>query len=162
MAFPGASGSAAGYNLLHPLLSFIINIMMFLGNTTFIFSMLCLVDLDDYASTVFLVPFNFVIIMILIFENTSFIFMIMSVRLQLNKTMFHICFSSIICLIIMLTLVMNCFCHFIHDVTLIFIASFLWIKINMKMPHLSTLTIAIAYKAALHTSQYTTISVSRA
>jgi len=138
MAFPGASGSAAGYNLLHPLLSFIINIMMFLGNTAFIFSMLCLVDLDDYASTVFLVPFNFVIIMILIFENTSFIFMIMSVRLQLNKTMFHICFGSIICLIIMLTLVMNCFCHFIHDVTLIFIASFLWIKINMKMPYLST------------------------
>ena len=112
--------------------------MMFLGNTAFIFSMLCLVDLDDYASTVFLVPFNFVIIMILIFENTSFIFMIMSVRLQLNKTMFHICFGSIICLIIMLTLVMNCFCHFIHDVTLIFIASFLWIKINMKMPYLST------------------------
>jgi len=67
-----------------------------------------LVDLDDYASTGFLVPFIFVIIMILIFENTSFIFMIMSVRLQLNKTMFHICFSSIICLIIMLTLVMNC------------------------------------------------------
>ena len=76
--------------------------------------------------------------MILIFENTSFIFMIMSVRLQLNKTMFHICFGSIICLIIMLTLVMNCFCHFIHDVTLIFIASFLWIKINMKMPYSST------------------------
>ena len=140
MAFPGASGSAAGYNLLHPLLSFIINIMMFLGNTAFIFSMLCLVDLDDYASTVFLVPFNFVIIMILIFENTSFIFMIMSVMLQLCKTMFHICFGSIICLIIMLTLVMNCFCHFIHDVTLIFIASFLWIKINMKMPYLSTMS----------------------
>jgi maltodextrin utilization protein YvdJ len=42
----------------------------------------------------------------------------------------------------MLTLVMNCFCHFIHDVTLIFIASFLWIKINMKMPYSSTCCLA--------------------
>jgi hypothetical protein len=143
MAFPGASGSAAGYNLLHPLLNFIINIMMFLGNTAFIFNMLCLVHLDDYASTGYLVPFNFVIIMILIFENTSFTFVIMSVMLQLCKTimsvmlqlckkMFHICFGSIICLIIMLTFVMNCFCLFIHEFTLLFIAFFLWIKINMK------------------------------
>jgi len=139
MAFPGASGSAAGYNLLHPLLSFIINIMMFLGNTAFIFNMLCLVDLDDYASTGFLVPFIFVIIMILIFENTSFIFIIMSVMLQLCKTMFHICFGSIVCIIIMLTFAMNCFCLLIHDFTLLFVALFLWIKINMKMPYLSTI-----------------------
>ena len=149
MAFPGASGSAAGYNLLHPLLSFIINIMMFLGNTVFIFNMLCLVDLDDYASTGFLVSINFVIIMILIFENTSFIFVIMSVMLQLCKTimsvmiqlcktMFHICSGSIICLIIMLIFVVNCFCLFIHDFTLLFIALFLWIKIIMKMPYFST------------------------
>ena len=112
--------------------------MMFLGNTTFIFSMLCLVDLDDYASTGFLVPFIFVIIMILIFENTSFIFIIMSVMLQLCKTMFHICFGSIVCIIIMLTFAMNCFCLLIHDFTLLFVALFLWIKINMKMPYLST------------------------
>jgi hypothetical protein len=138
MAFLGASGSAAGYNLLHPLLSFIINIMMFLGNTAFMFNMFCLIDLNDYSSTGFLVPFNFVIIMILIFENTSFIFEIMSVMFQLCKTMFHICFGFIICFIIMLTFVMKCFCLVIHDFTLLFIALFLWIKINMKMPYCST------------------------
>jgi hypothetical protein len=33
---------------------------------------------------------------------------------------------------------MNCFCLFIHEFTLLFIAFFLWIKINMKMPYLST------------------------
>ena len=112
--------------------------MMFLSNTVFTFNMFCLVDLDDYASTSFLVSFIFVIIMIFIFENTSFIFIIMSVMLQLCKTMFHICFGSIVCIIIMLTFAMNCFCLLIHDFTLLFVALFLWIKINMKMPYLST------------------------
>jgi hypothetical protein len=39
----------------------------------------------------------------------------------------------------MLTFVMKCFCLVIHDFTLLFIALFLWIKINMKMPYCSTI-----------------------
>jgi len=136
MAFPGARGSAARYNLLHPIVNLTVNIMMFLGSTLLLSNMLCL---DYHVNNLLLVPYITVLIFVSIIEDT----LLTSVMIHINKMILVVCSVSLICfcklIVILLIFVMNCFSQIIDVVIIPFIVSFLWIKITVKMPYISTI-----------------------
>ena len=87
MAFPGASGSAAWYNLLHPIINFTINIMMFLGSILLLSCMFCL---DDHVNKLLLVPYISVLIFVSVIEDT----LLTSMMIHINKMILVVCLSS--------------------------------------------------------------------
>ena len=135
MTFPGASGSAAGYNLLHPIVNLTVNIMMSLGSILLLSYMFCL---DDHVNNLLLVPYISVLIFVSVIEDT----LLTSMMIHINKIILVACYVFLFCfcklIAILLICVMNCFSQIIHVVIIPLIASFLWIKINMKMPYIST------------------------
>jgi len=106
MAFPGASGSATGYNLLHPIVNLTVNIIMLLGNILLLSYMFCL---DDHVNNLLLVPYITVLIFVSIIEDT----LLTSVMIHINKMILVVCSVSLICfcklIVILLIFVMNCF-----------------------------------------------------
>jgi len=134
MAFPGASGSVTGYNLLHPIVNLTVNIMMLLGSILLLSYMFCL---DDHVNNLLLVPYITVLIFVSIIEDTLLTF----VMIHINKMILVVCCVFLICfcklIVIFLIFVMNYFSQIIHVVIIPFSASFLWIKINVKMPYIS-------------------------
>jgi len=77
MAFPGASGSAAGYNLLHPIVNLTVNIMTFQGSILLLSYMFCL---DDHVNNLLLVPYITVLIFVSIIEDTLFTFLMIHIK----------------------------------------------------------------------------------
>ena len=100
MAFPGASGSAAGYNLFHSIVNLSVNIMMFLGSTLLFFYMFCLID---HVNNLLLVPYITVLFFVSLIEDTLLIFVMILVVCSVS----FVCFCKLI--VILLIFVMNCF-----------------------------------------------------
>jgi len=159
MTFPGASGSAAGYNLLHPIINFTVNIMMFLGSILLLSYMFCL---DDHVNNILLVPYISVLIFVSVIEDT----LRTAMMIHINKMILVVCSVFLICfcklIVILFIFVMNCFSQIIHVVIIPFIASFLRIKINMKMPYIPTLLLTWKSKVRYAFLQFIQLEINEA